>query len=258
MLKIVRSSKGMITRNALSGTVFALTLFALAGAQAQLGSPTEQTGLNAAVLKLFGDIKDFTSDTEVRMGDKSGNSTMTMTMAFSMFDGKIRADLDLARVKSKELPPEAISSLKQMGMDKMSTVILPNKKLTMVIYPSLRSYSEVPMTGEAAADVDRKYKLESTKLGNETIDGHPCEKNKVVISSDNGQKHEATVWNATDLRKFPVQIQMTQQDSQVFMHYTNVKLAQPDHKLFEPPAGFTKYPSVEKMMQESMMKALGK
>src|SRR5260221_14413843 len=151
----------MKNRKPLAGILFCIALLAAYDARAQFGSPADQSGLNGAMLKVFGEIKDFTSDADVHMSDKSGAEGMTMSMGFLMLDGKVRADLDLTRVKSKDLPPEIVANLKQMGMDKMSTVIRPDKKLTIVTYPSLRSYCEVPMTGEAAADIDRKYKIES-------------------------------------------------------------------------------------------------
>ena len=114
------------------------------------------------------------------------------------------------------------------------------------------------MSKEDAANLERKYVLESTNLGQEKIDGHACEKNKVTGTAENGQKFGAIVWNAKDLKDFPIQMQMTQEDTTVLMHFTNVKLARPDVKEFEAPAGFTKYATVEKLTQEGLMKALSK
>jgi hypothetical protein len=179
-------------------------------------------------------------------------------MAFSMLDGKIRADIDMGRVKSKDMPPEAAASLKQMGMDKMVSIVRPDKKLTIIIYPTVKSYAEIPMSKEDAADLDKKYTLQSTKIANETIDGHACQKNKVIVTGENGEKHEAIVWNASDLKQFPVQMQMNQPEANVVMRYNNVQLVRPNGAQFEAPAGFTKYNSVEKLMQDGMMKALGK
>ena len=38
-----------------------------------------------------------------------------------------------------------------------------------------------------------KFKLEATELGKETVAGHPCVKNKVIVTDDKGDKHESTV-----------------------------------------------------------------
>ena len=216
-----------------------------------------QAGLNAAMLKLFGTTTAFTSKASVRMLDKAQAETMSMTMDFAMLDGKVRAEIDLSQIKSKEMPPEAAASLKAMGMDKMVSVVLPEKKNTLVIYPSLRSYAEVPMSKDDASTMDTKYKIETTKLGTETLDGHACVKNKVLVTGEKGDKHEAVVWNATDMKDFPLQMQMNQNEATVVMRYSNVQLVRPDAKQFEAPTGFTKHASVEQMMQGAMLKMLG-
>ena len=175
-----------------------------------------------------------------------------------MIDGKVRAEIDVSRTKSKEMSPEIAASIKQMGLDKMVSIVRPDKKLTIFIYPSLQSYAEVPMSREDAATLEKQYTVDSKKVGDETVDGHPCEKNKLTATADSGQKFEALVWNAKDLKKFPIQMQMMQQDATVIMHFTNVQLTRPDATQFDAPQGFTKYPTVEKLTQEGVIKALGK
>lgn len=105
--------------------------------------------------------------------------------------------------------------------------------------------------------MDRKYRVEKTKLARETIDGHACDKTKAVVIADNGQKQEAIVWYAADLKNFPLKMQMDQEQSTVVMQYRDVKLVRPDAKQFEAPTGFTKYGTIEQLMQSAMMKMLG-
>jgi len=208
--------------------------------------------------RLFGEIKAFSSEAEVKILDNAGAEAMALPAAFSMLDGKVRAEIDLSRTRSKEISPEMAASIRQMGLDKMVSIVRPDKKITLFIYPSLRGYAEVPMSKEDAASLDKKYAVETTKLAQETIDGHSCQKNKVTATGDNGQKFDAIVWNATDLKSFPIQMQMTQEQTTVIMHFTNVQLTQPEAKHFDAPAGFTKYATVEKLTQEGIMKALSK
>ena len=49
---------------------------------------------------------------------------------------------------------------------------------------------------------------------------------------------QATTWNATDLKDFPIQIEMKESGNSTIMHFMNVKLVTPDPQLFEIPAGF--------------------
>jgi hypothetical protein len=99
--------------------------------------------------------------------------------------------------------------------------------------------------------------MELTALGKETLDGHACIRNKTVITDSQGHQKEYTVWNATDLNQFPVKIQTTNSlgESETTF-YRNIKLAKPDAKLFELPAGYRKYTDLGAMMQDIMTKQM--
>ena len=119
----------------------ALTLSGGFTAQAQMpGGP--QTGVNAAMTKLFGKNTAFSAKAEVRMLDKAQKQTMSMPMLFALLDGKIRVEMDMTQIKSKEMPADMAGTLKQMGMDKMITIVRPEKKTTLVVYPALQGYAE--------------------------------------------------------------------------------------------------------------------
>jgi hypothetical protein len=180
-----------------------------------------------------------------------------MAVDLAMRGGKTRMDLDMNTVKSKQLPPETLAAFKVAGLDKVATIVRPDRKSMLLIYPSVQGYAETPMSRDEAASLGRKFKITKTRLGSETISGYSCEKNKVVISADNGETHEATVWYATTLQDFPVRMQMDQAQMTVVLQYRDIKLAEPDAGRFEPPAGFTRHASVEILMQKAMMQTLG-
>jgi hypothetical protein len=241
-----------------------LRLIAFAAAGVMLASAASaqmpganQTGLNAAMLKLFEDFNGFTAKTDIRLQEKGSSDAMTMSVDFAMRDGKTRMDLDMSAMKSKQMPPETLAAFKVAGLDKLATIVRPDRKTTLLIYPAVKGYAEMPMPKDEAASLDRKFKVTKTRLGNEAIDEQACEKNKVVVSADNGEKHEATVWYATALKSFPIKMQMDQQQMTVVLQYRDVKLVQPEAARFEAPAGFTRHPSVEQLMQNAMMRSLG-
>ena len=213
-------------------------------------------GMSAAMVKLFGKNTIFTAKSEFDVLDKARTQTTSMPMDFSLLDGKVRVDIDMTQVKSSLMPPNFISTMKQMGMDRMATITRPDKKVTLIVYPLLKSYAEIPMSKEEAAAQQKDYKLAKTRLGKETIDGHACEKIKVTLTDDKGDKEEATVWNAPDLKDFPVQIQMPQQDTTLIIKFKDVKLGVADASQFDAPGGMTKYPSPEKLMQDAMTKMM--
>jgi len=219
---------------------------------------TQLPGLDVAMTKLFGNNNAFTANATARLLDEKEAETMSMPMTYSLLDGKIRSEIDMTQVKSKQMPAEANAILKQMGVDKMVSIVRPDKQAQFIIYPTARAYTEMPISkGTNASNPD--YKMESTKLGTETVDGHPCVKNKVTFSSKDAEKQEAIVWNATDLKDFPVKMQMAQAGGvTLVMTYANIKLEKPDVKIFEPPTDFEKHDSVDKLLQSVMMKMLSK
>ena len=233
-------------------------LLALLGqpAMAQMPQP-KASHLNAAMTKLFGDVKAFSSMAELHMKNKAGEETAAMTMNFAFLDGKVRTELDMSQMKSKDMPVGAGAMMKQMGMDKMVNIIMPEKKIMLMIYPGLKSYTEMPMPKEEAATAETKFKMDKEQLGKETVEGHPCAKCKVTMTGDKGEKHEALVWQATDLKDFPVQMQMTEGDNTMLMVYRDIKFAKPDAALFDAPTDCTKYDNMQAMMQGAMMKMMG-
>src|SRR6266498_226255 len=187
----------------------------IAQAQMPSGGPP---GWNAAMTKLFGDIKAFSAKAEMRALDKSGRPVIQVPMNFALLDNKVRLDIDMTLLKGPKAPPDQVALLKQMAMDRVACIVALDKKAMQLIFPSLAAYVETPLPEDEVAARDKDLKLDKTPLGKETIDGHPCVKNRVVMSdARGGLKAEAVVWNATDLKGFPVQMQMNDNETTVVM-----------------------------------------
>lgn len=251
------SIRRMVTapRRAVSLAFFAILLSLTRSGGAPLPG-AGQAGLTAATLKLFGDFPAFTSTSDVRLQEKPGRGLTTLTLDFAMLDGKVRMDLDMGTVRSAQIPQQTVASLKAAGLAKVVTVLLPERRQALVIYPGATSYAEIPLAPEEAADMHKKFRIDKTQVGRDTVAGHACEKTKVVLHSEAGEKHEALVWYAKDLKDFPVRIQMEQPDAVVVMDFRNVKFTRPEGKQFEAPAGFVRYDNAETLMQNAMLKAL--
>ncbi|MEP6663867.1 MAG: DUF4412 domain-containing protein, partial [Verrucomicrobiota bacterium] len=219
--------------------------------------PTMGSGpVNLAMLKLFGANSNFTATAEVRVLDKTQKELMSLAFPMSVSNGKMRADMDFTKSKSALLTPEMMMKMKQMGADRTIYILRPDLKKTYMIYPGLNAYLDSPLDAKNSAPI-KDAALAKTAIGKETIEGHPCVKNKVVITDDKGQKQEAIVWNATDLKDFPVQMQMTENDSTAIIRYKNVQFAKPDAKQFEPPAGLSHFTTAQQLQQIMMQKMMG-
>jgi hypothetical protein len=213
---------------------------------------TGSGGINAALTKLFGKVNAFTAQVEVQVLDKSQTEVVNTPMDFAVLDRKIRVAVDMSQMRNKQAPPGYATALKQMGMAQVTSIIRPDKKLIYIVYPDQKCYLTMSLPTENADE--KEPKIQKTALGKETIDNHPCVKNQVVLSDDKGQSLEATTWNATDLKDFPVQIQTTEKDQTSIMHFRDVRFEKPDPALFEPPADYQKYKDQQELLTAIMKK----
>jgi hypothetical protein len=233
--------------------------FGLISTSAQPGGGMGGPGgpnFGGSMSKLFGDNKAFSTAVEIQAKDgAAGDTTIPGKLAFD--DGKSRFEMDMLKMKNSKMPPGAMEQMKAMGMDKMVVVSRPDKKTSYMIYPGLSAYAEMPLKESESADAVNKLKVETTELGKETVDGHPTVKNKVVVTDEKGKKQEFIAWNATDLKSFPVKLEMSERGATVTMLFTSVKLAKPDAKEFDAPASMKRYDDMMTLMQEEMMKKMG-
>ena len=228
---------------------------------AQLGrgpaSSPSGPDLSGAMGKLFGEHPAFAADTNLRTKIGEAGKETIILGRLSYLDGKSRFELDMTQMKSAEFPPDVAEQMKQMGMDKMIIVSVPEKKVSYLIYPGLEAYTEIPTPSPDAAKRAADFEVKVTELGKEAVAGHGCLKNKTEVTDKEGKKREFTVWNATDQKKFPLKIETNQGNTNTVMQFKDVKFDRPEASQFEPPAAYKKYDSMMSMMQQEMMKRMG-
>lgn len=225
--------------------------------RAQLGGGPGGPDFSGAMAKLFGNNSAFTATAEIHAKNGRSDDEMTMPGKMAYRDGKSRFELSMTEMKGAKVPEGMAEQMKQMGMDTMVSISLPEKKVVYMIYPGLKAYAEMQLPNaddaKSAADADLKI----TELGKESCEGHDCIKNKAVVTDKDGKTHEFTVWNATDMKKFPVKIVTDERDNAITILFKDVKFEKPADSQFEPPTGFKKYDSMMAMMQAEMMKRMG-
>ena len=223
-----------------------------------MGGPPRGPDLGGAMGKLFGNNSAFSATMESQMTSPSGEQNMTMTGKLAFDNGQSRFEMDMSEMKGAQRPPEATAQMKAMGMDKMVSITVPDKKVVYLVYPNLQAYVENPIQNQEVAKSESDFKVEITELGKEAVDGHPCVKNKAVVTDKEGNKHESTVWNATDLKNFPIKIETTEQAHKMTMLFKDVKLSKPDASLFEPPSDCKKYDNFMSLMMQQGMRGMGR
>lgn len=209
---------------------------------------------NGALSKLFGDQGNFAANVEMEMKGDALNDTVRMPGRLAVADDKSRFEMDVTQIKGGGVPESQLMEMKKMGMDKTVMISRPDKKVSYLMYPNLQAYTETVMPASEAAEKSSNFKLETTELGKEVVDGHPCVKVKAVLTDEKGNKQDSTLWKATDLKGFPVKVERMEKGTLVTMVFKDIKPGKPEAKQFELPAALTKYTDPRIMIQDAMAK----
>lgn len=179
-------------------------------------------------------------------------------------------EMPMARMGSK-------SRVENPGMKGVVTIALGDAKKTIMMNTATKMYSEqsTQERDQMPTMYDSDIVFDKKKVGNETIDGHPCVKYDSVYyrKSKPEEKHKATIWEAQDLKDFPIQMEITVPSNpkypgsggKMVMKYKNVKLGAATASMFEVPSGYKKVNSMQEVMgfggmgnMDEMMKKIPK
>jgi hypothetical protein len=205
---------------------------------AQLPTAGSPTGINAAFVKLLGDVSAFSARLEAQVLDKSGQEWVRMPMDFAALDNKIRMDINLEQTVSRDLSATIITALKNAGMQQIVSIFRPDQNATFILYPGAKKYTSMALAKGESEALQKGLQVEKKAIGKEKIDGHDCVKNKVSIKNEKGTVLEAITWNAPDLKDLPIQIETQEKDKRVMMRFTKVQFAKPDAKQFDVPKDY--------------------
>lgn len=172
--------------------------------------------------------------------NKSKSDTMVMEASIAKAGQKFRSDMDLSKMAKGQqgMPPE---------LSRMVVISRGDKKVAYTLYPNKNRYITHPET-EYEGD---KPKIEKTKVGSETIDGHPTDKFKIRIINKNDKVYEGFMWNARDLDGMTIKTETENNDFKMTTELKHIVLKRPEASLFEIPSGYTEAKDfMELMMPE--------
>ena len=152
----------------------------------------------AALAKFLNKDAEFTASAKVVVAGKRARDNQTMVMRFAVSGRKMRNEIDMPRMGN--ISAGDSEGMKQMGMDQMVILALPEKSATYIVFPNLKSYCDMPTSGKG----NPEGKLEKTEVGSDTVEKHACKKSKLTFTDKDGKTAEAMVWEATDLKNFPI------------------------------------------------------
>jgi hypothetical protein len=226
--------------------IIAALAFGLLSAAAQLNGPGS-TGVSASLLRLFGTNNTFTAQAELQVLGKDNKEIVGTPMTFTLAGNKIRVEVDLNRIRNR-IPTDDLAEMKPLGLDQVVSIIRPETRTNLIIFPKLRAFVKLDMPPNEAEAFLRRTKTERTTLGKEKMEGYNCVKQRVVITDDDGQKSEATVWTAAELRNFPVCVATREKEGTVVVRFRKVQFTRTEASLFDPPVGFSEYADMQALI----------
>jgi hypothetical protein len=204
----------------------------------------------AALGKFLSKDAEFTALAKVVAVGKSARDNQTMVMRFAVSGRKMRNEMDLTKMGN--IPAGDVEGMKQMGMDQMVILALPEKAATYMLFPKLKSYCDMPTPKKGNAE----GKLEKAELGSDTVEKHACKKSKLTFTDKDGGTAEAIVWEATELKNFPIQYQTVEDGQTTTTTFSDIKMDKPDASLFDLPESYKKYGNMQEMLMGNMQRLL--
>ena len=230
-------------------TVFGFLLLAsVALAQMPGGQPPPDPC--AALAKFLNKDAEFTASAKVVVAGKRARDNQTMVMRFAVSGRKMRNEMDMTKMGN--VSAGDMEGMKQMGMDQMVILALPEKSATYIVFPNLKSYCDMPTSGKG----NPEGKLEKTELGSDTVEKHACKKSRLTFTDKDGKTAEAMVWEATDLKNFPIQFQTVESEQTTTTTFSDIKMDKPDASLFELPGSYKKYGNMQEMIMGNMQRMM--
>jgi hypothetical protein len=128
--------------------------------------------------------------------------------------------------------------------DRRMTIIVDlEKRTTTAISMGRKQFFEQsldPKSSVAALASFWPKVLSRESVGSETIDGHVCAIERVMMQGHDGVQRTAKVWTARDLQGFAVKYEVAQGNAPMTVKFGAVKLGPvQDRSLFAIPSGFT-------------------
>jgi hypothetical protein len=201
----------------------------------------------ALLSTLLGTNCAFTANAEVSGEGPTDPDNFHLDVSYAMLHGFLRTETDLAKLRSRNACDIAQGRLQEMGMDDAVLIRLPDLRTSYVVYPRARAYIEMPLTWrERLKDV---ADLQKTQIGTAVVDGHRCIHYRAHVTNTLGEENEVLIWEATDLKNFPIQLRIEIAPSTFTILFHDVKLGPPDLDLFHPPDDFDRYASLSELIR---------
>lgn len=176
-----------------------------------------------------------------------------MESKFYVLQGMSRIEIDMAKAMAAASKHGGGG---MPGLDKMIVIARPDKKVSYQVMPGLEAYCETAIPKDVSDQTDASAKIDRKADGSESVEGFECDKFINTVTTKDGKTAVVRTWEAKALGGMPVKLVSQSADGEATIIFKDIKTGKPDASLFEPPAGYQKYDSMQAMMMSGMMKMM--
>ena len=176
--------------------------------------------------------KDFYAVVHSVSLSKSDSKSWVMDAPLWITGPKMKMEMDM----TKMMEASGAKDSAQSPMSRMTMLNRGDKKTGYTLYPNVQKFIVHTDTEDPQGE---KPKVEKTKVGTETIDGHPCDKFKVVITYKSEKPQEGFIWNAKDLGGMTIKSEVENKDFKMTTELKKIVLKSSPASVFEIPQGYT-------------------
>jgi hypothetical protein len=145
--------------------------------------------------------------------------------------------------------PDQVEKKKKRPVAGLIFIWDANLRQGWTLSEALQGYAPVN-AGLAATNVQ----IDSSAGISEVIDNHPCHRYEARITCSDGSVALYKVWQADDLRHFPLRIQSNTGGKPMTLDFSDVLFDPPSQTLFNPPDGFVRYDTSVALMNELIIR----
>jgi len=218
--------------------------------QAQFRAPGGlPPGFHHALLDVLAGGPSFHGQAKIQLSNGPDQEPTSLSCNIAALSGWMRLEVDSFETGAN-LPPAEVAKVKNMHS---ISILRPDKNRMYMVFPDFKSYVEIAYSKSTGTDPAPPPNISKTPLGKESVGDQPCDKSQWNVTEINGEHYDITVWAATNLSNFPIQIKVGAPP--VLVEFQNLHLEAPDSSLFEPPAGYTKYEGIQEIILKEAEKA---
>jgi hypothetical protein len=206
-------------------------------------------GFHHALLDVLGGFASFSGRASIQISNGPGKDFTSLSCSVAVLSGSMRLELDSFGLGLNLAPAEA-AQLRSMHS---VSILRPDKNRMYLVFPDFRSFVEIGYSKSSGTESAPPPRILKTVVGKEPVGDQPCDKSQWNITESDGEHYDITVWAATNLNNFPVQVRIGPPAAVV--HFQDVHWEAPNSSLFEPPAGYTKYEGIQELIENDIRRS---